>query len=63
MYTQVCCFVYVFFFLSDRSLFHQSSRVLVVNCFYIFETKTFYFVVAMSDLVHDVEIMHCPFYC
>ena len=29
--------------------------------FYIFEIKMFYFVVAMSDLVHNVEaIFHLP---
>ena len=33
----------------------QRRRVLVVNFFVNFETKFFCFVVAICDLVHDVE--------
>ena len=35
------------------------NLVLVVNFFRIFEIKSLWFVVAIFDLVHGVEAMHC----
>ena len=37
---------------------HLGWIYLVVNCFRIFEIKYFYFVVAILDLVHDLEAIH-----
>ena len=36
----------------------QNRQVLVINFFPIFEIKLFCFVVAMSDLVHNVDAIH-----